>query len=108
MKISFFVTRTGILFFQSRVSRREREIENISHGRTRKNEANSRENSRDREFSLVSDGKPYFLLLKSLLINCITRETSSTSSQYRTSSRIDKCIDTIRQSLAKYMLTNAG
>ena len=25
-----------------------------SHGRARKNEANSRENSRDREFSLVS------------------------------------------------------
>ena len=28
MKISFFETRTGILFYQSRVSRREREIEN--------------------------------------------------------------------------------
>ena len=27
-----------------------------SHGRARKNEANSRENSRDREFSLVSGG----------------------------------------------------
>ena len=32
MKISFFETRTGILFYQSRVSRREREIENDFSG----------------------------------------------------------------------------
>ena len=30
-----------------------------SHGRARKNEANSPENSRDREFSLVSVTQPY-------------------------------------------------
>ena len=36
MKISFFETRTGILFYQSRVSRREREIENDFSGSSEK------------------------------------------------------------------------
>ena len=61
----------GILSYKSHGSRRERDFffqnlkfregnENYkmkSHGRARKNEANSRENSRDREFSLVSGHK---------------------------------------------------
>ena len=61
----------GNFFSTSRVSRREREFfysnlvfregdENlkiISQGRARKNEPNSHENSRDREFSLCSDGE---------------------------------------------------
>ena len=59
---------TGFLYYKSRGSRRERDFffqnlmfregnENYkmkSHGRARKNKAHSRENSRDREFSLVS------------------------------------------------------
>ena len=59
---------TGFLSYKSRGSRRERDFffqnlmfreenENYkmkSHGWARKNEANSRENSRDQEFSLVS------------------------------------------------------
>ena len=66
-----FRDENGNFFSTSRVSRRERELfyynlvlregdENlkiISQGRARKNEPNSHENSRDREFSLCSEVK---------------------------------------------------
>ena len=67
-----FRDENGNFFSTSRVSRREREFfysnlvfregdENLkitSQGRARKNEPNSHENSRDREFSLCSEVRP--------------------------------------------------
>ena len=60
-----------------------------SHGRARKNEANSRENSRDREFSLVS---ALFLLCPPLSSVCVTKNLghlkggSRSLGKYRSSS----------------------
>ena len=81
-KVQFFETKSRIIFLlppgetrsrlsydHSRISRRERDYillfscfetrsrlyKIISHGRARKNEADSHENSRDQEFSLSSD-----------------------------------------------------
>ena len=67
-KVQFFETRSRLSYDHSRISRRERDYillfscfetrsrlyKIISHGRARKNEADSHENSRDREFSLIS------------------------------------------------------